>query len=99
VDRICDGSPDSSGCELVTKIKKSYDRRWGTFDGDLADELLQHIRHALTEISTEDEISGYNELAEIEGIEKLSPDDDVDCWMHEALFDLVLTRIVHEEGD
>jgi hypothetical protein len=50
-------------------------------------------------ISTEDQISGYNELAEIEGIEKLSPDDDVDCWMHEALFDLVLTRIVHEEGD
>jgi len=85
--------------ELILSVRASWNTDYGSLDGDLAYQILGHLKNILPSFDDNIKRKAYNELADLEGLDRIEADeDDFDSWVCEAFLDLVINMLIKIKG-
>ena len=86
--------------ELIQRARASWNPNYGTLNGDLAGQILEHIGSILSLFDDDIKRSAYNEIADSEGLVRIDKDRvGFDSWICESLLDPVIDMLMGAERE
>lgn len=85
--------PDADGHSLADRLRDSFDRKRGTYDGALVSELMTTIHGVVHKTPPQEVKAAYNVLAEWHGVDLLEEGEELGGPYFDMFVEVVLDSI------